>query len=170
LIRVDDKKEAYTPQLKNIEQDVRNSYLKSERDKIAAAEAALMLEKLLKGAALDKLASEKGLKIQETGFFQPGTVIPKLGNHPEATEMLLSLSMNHPYPEKPLTIGNSYVIFKLKDMSALDKNDFEAKKEIFRKVALNLKKEEAMKSWLEGNKEAMIKEKRLKINKEAKDL
>jgi len=27
-----------------------------------------------------------------------------------------------------------------------------------------------MKSWLEGNKEALIKEKRLKIHKEVKDL
>jgi predicted GIY-YIG superfamily endonuclease len=48
--------------------------------------------------------------------------------------------------------------------------DFEAKKEIYRKVAMNLKREEAMKSWLEGNKAALIKEKRMKINKEAKDL
>lgn len=170
LIRIDDKKEAYTPQLKNIETDVRHSYLKSEQNKIAGEEAATMMEKLRKGESLDKLASEKGFKIQETGLFQPGTAIPKLGNHPEAVEMLLTLSLNHPYPEKPLTINNTHVIFKLKDMSALDMKDFEAKKEIFRKVTINLKKEEAIKSWLEGNKAAMIKEKRLKINKEAKDL
>ena len=84
--------------------------------------------------------------------------------------MLLSLSLNHPYPEKPLKINNTHVIFKLREMSALDRKDFEAKKDIYRQVAMNLKREEAMKSWLEGNKTAMIKEKRLKINKEAKDL
>jgi len=48
--------------------------------------------------------------------------------------------------------------------------DFEAKKDVYRKVAMNLKREEAMKSWLQGNKTAMMKEKRLKINKEAQDL
>jgi peptidyl-prolyl cis-trans isomerase D len=170
VIRIDDKKAAYTPQLKNIENEVRQSYLKSEQDKIAAEEAATMIAKLQKGETLDKLASEKGFKIQETGLFQPGNVIPKIGSHPEAMEMLLSLSLNHPYAEKPLKISNTYVIFKLKEMSALDMKDFEAKKEIYRKVAMNLKKEEAMKSWLEGNKAAMIKTKRLKINKEAKDL
>ncbi|PKN10629.1 MAG: hypothetical protein CVU72_00560 [Deltaproteobacteria bacterium HGW-Deltaproteobacteria-7] len=170
VIRIDDKKEAFTPQLKNIETDVRRSYLKSEQDKIAFEDAAMILEKLRKGENLDKLASEKGLKVQETGLFQPGTAIPKLGNHPETVEILLSLSMNQPYPEKPLAINNTNVIIKLKEMSALDRSDFAAKKEIYRKVAMNLKREEAMKLWLEGNKAEMIKAKRLKINKEAKDL
>jgi len=170
VIRIDDKKTAYTPKLKDIENDVRQSYLKGEQDKIAAEEAASMLEKLRKGETLDKLASQKGFKMQETGLFQPGNVIPKLGSHPEAVEILLSLSLNHPYTEKPLKINNTNVIVKLKEVSTLDMNDFGAKKEIYKKVAMNLKKEEAMKSWLEGNKAAMIKEKRLKINKEAKDL
>jgi len=170
VIHMDDKKAAYTPKLKDIENDVRQSYLKNEQDKIAAEEAAIMVEKLRKGESLDKLAQQKSFKMQETGLFQPANDIPKLGSHPEAMEMILSLSLNHPYTEKPLKINNAHVIFKLKEMSTLDMKDFEAKKEIYRKVAMNLKKEEAMKSWLEGNKAAMIKAKRLKINKEAKDL
>ncbi len=170
LIYIEDKKAAYTPQLKNIENEVRQSYLKAEQEKIAAEEAATILEKLRKSGGLDQLAPAKGFKIQETGLFQPGNVIPKLGSHPEAMETFLALSLNHPYPEKPIKINNAYVIFKLKEVSSLDMKDFEAKKEIFRKVAMNLKREEAMKSWLEGNKKAMLKEKRMKINKEAKDL
>jgi peptidyl-prolyl cis-trans isomerase D len=170
VIYIDDKKAAYTPKLKDIENDVRQSYLTGEKDKIAAEEAKTMLDKLRKGETLDKLASQKGLKMQETGLFQPGNVIPKLGSHPEVMEMLLSLSLNRPYMEKTLPINNTHVIFKLKEMSTMDMKDFEAKKEIYRKVSMNLKREEAMKSWLEGNKAAMIKAKRLKINKEAKDL
>jgi peptidyl-prolyl cis-trans isomerase D len=170
VIRLDDKKAAYTPQLKNIEADVRQAYLKSEQERMAAQEAASLLEKLRKGESMEKLAAAKGLRIQETGFFQPGNVIPKLGASPDAVNVLMSLSLNRSYPEKPLTIGNSQVILKLKDQSALDMKDFETKKEIYRKVAMNLKREEAMKSWLEGNKAALIKEKRLKIQKEVKDL
>ena len=170
VIRIEDKKAAYTPQLKAIENDVRQSYLKDEQDRIAAEEAATMLEKLRKGETLNKLAQEKGFKIQETGLFQPGNVIPKLGSHPEAMETLLSLSLNHPYAEKPLKINNTHVIFKLREISTLNPKDFEDKKETYKQVAMNLKREEAMKSWLEGNKTAMIKEKRLKINKEEKDL
>ncbi len=170
LIRIDDKKAAYTPQLKDIQNDVLQSYLKGEREKIASREAATMLEKIQKGDTLDKLASQNGFKIQETGLFQPGNTIPKLGSHPEAMKMILSLSLKHPYVDAPLKINDAHVIFQLKEMSALDMNDFEIKKEVYRKVAMNLKREEAMKSWLEGNKAAMIKEKRLKINKGAKDL
>ena len=170
VLRIEDKKEAYTPSLKNIEADVRQSYIKSEQDRIASEEAATLMEKLRKGESLEKLAAEKGFKIQETGLFLPASVIPKLGAQPEAIEILLSLSMSQPYPEKPLTINKTHVIFKLKEISVLDKADFEAKKAIFKKVAINLKREEAMKSWLEGNKAAMLKEKRLKINKEVKDL
>lgn len=170
VIRLEDKKAAYTPQLKVIENDVRQAYLKSEKERVAAEEAASLLEKLRKGESMEKVAAAKGLKIQETGFFQPGNVIPKLGANPDAVNVLMSLSLSHPYPEKPMAIGNSQVILKLKDQSALDMTDFEAKKEIYRKVAMNLKREEAMKTWLEGNKEALMKEKRLKIHKELKDL
>ncbi|MDD4091836.1 MAG: SurA N-terminal domain-containing protein [Smithellaceae bacterium] len=170
VIRLEDKKAAYTPQLKAIENDVRQAYLKSEKERVAAEEAASLLEKLRKGESMEKLAAAKGLRIQETGFFQPGNVIPKLGASPDAVNVLMSLSLSHPYPEKPMAIGNSQVILKLKDQSALDMKDFEAKKEIYRKVAMNLKREEAMKTWLEGNKEALMKEKRLKIHKELKDL
>jgi peptidyl-prolyl cis-trans isomerase D len=170
LIRIEDKKSAYTPQLKDIEQTVRQSFVKSEQEKLAAEQADAMIAKLQKGASLEQLAADKGLKIQETGMFLPGTAIPKLGSHPEAMDILLSLTLKHPYAAKPLGIGNSQVIFKLKEQSALDMNDYEIKKEVYRRVAMNLKREEAMKSWLEGNKAAMMKDNRLKINKEAKDL
>jgi peptidyl-prolyl cis-trans isomerase D len=170
LIRIEDKKSAYVPQLKDIENDVRQSFMKSEREKLVVQEAEAMIAKLQKGASLEQIAAEKGLKIQETGLFQPGAAIPKLGSHPEAMDILMSLSLNHPYASKPLSINNTQVVFKLKEQSPLDMKDFEIKKEVYRKVSMNLKREEAMKSWLEGNKAAMIKDKRLKINKEAKDL
>ena len=170
LIRVKEKKAAYTPKLKDIEKDVLRSYTKSEQDKLAEKEAEAMVAKLLKGATLEQLASEKKLKIQETGLFQQGTTIPKLGTNPDAVEMIFSLSMKNPYVPKPLKINNTQVILKLKEQSELDMKDFEAKKDVYKKIAMNLKREEAIKSWLEGNKEAMIKSKRLKINKEEKDL
>ena len=170
VIRIEDKKAAYTPKLKEIEADVRRAYLAARQVELAAEEAAGLLEKVRQGESLEKLASAKGLKIEETGLFQPGETIPKLGANSEAMEAILSLSLSHPYPEKPLAINSAYVIFKLKEVGPLDMKDFEAKKDVYRKVAMNLKREEAMTSWLQGNKTAMIKRKRLKINKEAQDL
>ena len=170
LVRIEDKKAAYTPQLKDIEKEVRASYIRSERDKKASEEASALIEKFQKGETMEKLAAAKGFKIQETGLFQPGDTIPKVGTHPEAMETILSLSSNRPYATKALTFNNKQYIFKLKELSPLDTRDFESKKDVYRKVALNLKREEAMKLWLEGNKQAMLKDNRLKINKEPKDL
>lgn len=170
LLRLKEKKPAYTPQLKDIEQAVTQSFINNERNQLAVREAEAIAAKLQKGSTLEQLAEEKGLQIQETGMFSPGSEIPKLGSHPEAMEMLQSLSMKHPYASKPLNINNAQVIFKLKEQSALDMKDFESKKDVYRKIATNFKREEALKSWLEGNKAAMIKSKRLKIKKEAKDL
>jgi len=170
VIHIEDKKSAYTPQLKDIEKDVRQGYLKNERERIAEQEANALIEKLQKGETLEKLASAKGFKIQETGFFTAGDTIPKVGTHPDAMETILALSPGHPYATKVLKINNKQYILKLKELSPLDTRDFESKKEVYRKVAMNLKREEAMKLWLEGNKQAMIKEKRLKMNKDPKDL
>ena len=113
---------------------------------------------------------EKGLKINETGFFMPGDTIPKLGFNRDAAETLYQLSAGKPYAETPLYINNTYVILKLKDVSKLDMKDFETKKDIYKKMLTSIKQEEAMQSWLEGNKTAMIKEKRINIKREAKDL
>jgi peptidyl-prolyl cis-trans isomerase D len=170
VVYIEDKKAAYTPALKTIEDAVMQGYLKAEQDRIASDDAKAMLARLRKGEPLEKIAAEKGYQLQETGLFQPGSAIPKLGSHPEAMEKLLSLSPGHPYPEDSLKLDDTYVIFKLKEISALDMNDFQAKKETYRKMAMNLKREEAIKAWMEGNKAELIREKRLKIKKEAKDL
>ncbi len=170
IILIEDKKAAYTPALKDVENEVRRQYLQQQRDKVTAAEADELIGKLRGGESMEKLARQKGLIIQETGFFLPGNVIPKVGDHPEAMEDLMLLCTSRPYMDKPLAAGDTYIIVKLKDITAPDPEDFEIKKEVYRRAALNLKRDEAVKSWLEKNKEQMVREKRLKINKEAKDL
>jgi peptidyl-prolyl cis-trans isomerase D len=170
LVKVIDKKQAYIPKFKDIENEVKRRFVENEMLILAEKEAQSILDHLKNGEQLDKIAKEKGLKINETGLFQPSGAIPKLGNSREATEALLQLSANKPYPEKLLLINNTFVILKFKDASKVDLKDFAAKKDLYKNIFSSIKREEALLSWLEGNKIAMIKEKRLKINKEAKDL
>jgi len=87
---------------------------------IAEKEAKSILEKLKSGETLDKTAKENGLKVNETGFFQPSNTIPKLGFNQDAADVLFRLSANKPYAEKPLFINNTFVILKLKDVSKLE--------------------------------------------------
>ena len=170
LLKVIDKKPAYLPKFKDIENEVKKYFVENEMNMLAGREAQTILDRVKSGESFDKIAKEKGLKINETGFFMPGNTIPKLGFNQEAAETLYQLSLRKPYAERPLFINNSYVVLKLKDLSKLDMKDFESKKDSYKKIFASIKREEAMQAWLEGNKMAMIKEKRINIKKEVKDL
>jgi peptidyl-prolyl cis-trans isomerase D len=170
LLKVIDRKPAYVPKLSAIENEVRSRFIESEIQILAQKEAQSILEKIKSGETLDKIAKENGLKVNETGFFQPGNTIPQLGSSENAADVLFQLSAQKPYAEKPLLINNTYVILKLKDVSKLDEKDFEAKKTMYQKILISIKREEAIQTWLEGNKTAMIKEKRIKIKKQVEDL
>jgi len=170
LLQIVDKKPAYLPKLNTIENEVSRRFIESEEQILAGKEAQSILERVKAGEGLDKIAKESGLKINETGFFQPSNTIPKIGQSENAAEVLLQLSAGKPYAEKPLLINNTYFILKLKEMNKTDESNFEAQKAMYRKVLISLKQEEAMKTWLEGNKAAMIKEKRVRIKKNVEDL
>jgi len=170
IIKVIDKKAAYLPQLKDIRSEVEKHFTESAIHSLAGKEATKILERLKAGETLDKVAREAGLKINETGLFQPGNVIPKVGMSREVTEALIQLTANKRYPDKPFLINNSYLIFEFKAAGDIDKKEFEAQKDLYQKILISMKREEALQTWLTGNKEAMIKEGRIKIKKDLKDL
>ncbi|HUN54402.1 MAG TPA: SurA N-terminal domain-containing protein [Smithella sp.] len=170
LFKIVDIKPAYSPKLSAIENEVRRRFTESETQTLAEKEAQSIIERLKTGEGLDKIAKEKGLKVNETGFFKTGDTIPKVGTIPDASDVLFQLSASKPYAEKPLFINNAYFILKLKDVSKPDEKDFEAQKAMYTKILLSMKRDEALQTWLEGNKAAMIKEKRVKIKKTVETL
>ena len=170
LIQLVEKKPSYVPKLNTIENEVRSRFIETETQILAEKEANSILVRLKSGESFEKIASEKGLKIGQTGFFQPGDTIPNVGQSPDIAEILIQLSTGRSYPEKPLFINNAYFILKFKEATEPDEKAFETQKEIFRKVLIALKQEEAMQTWLEGSKAAMIKEKRLRIIKKLEEL
>ncbi len=103
LITVDDRKAPYLPALKEIEPEVEKQYREAEAKNLAQKEAETLLARLKKGDTLEAVAREKGLKITETGLFQPGGAVPKLGSSPDLTEALFQISEKNPYPEQVLS-------------------------------------------------------------------
>jgi peptidyl-prolyl cis-trans isomerase D len=170
VVQIVDKKASYLPKLGDIRNEVEKYFIESEKQNIAEKEASAILAGLKKGNSLDQVAKEKGVKTNETGLFQPGNIIPKVGISPEAAEAIIQLSANKPYPDKPFRINNSYLIFKFKSTGNIDKNDSEAKKNLYKKALISFKREEVMQAWLSGNKEKMIKKGRIKIKKDIKYL
>jgi hypothetical protein len=59
---------------------------------------------------------------------------------------------------------------KFKERGKLDSHDFDSKKAALANLLLKMKKREYMISWIEKNKESMIKNGRLKLTKDVKDI
>jgi peptidyl-prolyl cis-trans isomerase D len=165
-----EKKPSHIPLLKDIEPAVRTIYLAERSRQLAEDTAQSILTRLKKGEYWQKVCTEKGLKISETGLFVPGEPIPQIGASPEMSDSLLQLTANAPYPEKPFLVdGNAYIL-RFMARGGIDLADYEARKDNLKLGLLRFKQEDVIRSWLEANKAAMIKDGRLKLSKDVKEL
>jgi len=165
-----EKKPSHLPLLKDVEPAVRTMFITAESQRLALAKAQTILDRLRKGDDWQKVCAEKGLTSSETGLFLPGEPIPQIGVAEEISDSLLPLTANAPYPEKPFVIGNSVYVIRFLARGNIDLADYEARKDNLKSGLLRFKQEDVIRSWLEANKAAMIKDGRLKINKDVKDL
>lgn len=90
---VTEQKESYLPEIveveKLVEKDYRFELAKTEVKKISEKVSSFLAE----GQSLDEAASGIGVKLIESGFFVRGRgMIPKLGNDPQLSQELFSLS------------------------------------------------------------------------------
>ena len=169
LFKLVAKKPSHVPALKDIMSEVEKQYLESESSRICRKEAEGILERLKKGEPLEKVSSEKGLKISETGFFSPGSTVPKIGSSKELNESLMLISERNPY-SGPFHINENYVIVKFRERGKLDNRNFETQKVPLKNLLLAMKKNEYIRSWLDNQKASMIKEGKLKLLKDVKDM
>jgi len=165
-----EKKPAHLPLLKDVAPAVRAMFVAAESKRSALETAQAILDRLKKGEDWQKVCAEKGLASVETGLFLPGEPIPQIGVSEEISDSLLPLTANAPYPEKPFVMDGSVYVIRFLARGNIDPADYEARKDQLKNGLLRFKQEDVIRSWLEANKAAMIKDGRLKINKEAKDL
>jgi peptidyl-prolyl cis-trans isomerase D len=170
LVTVVARKAPYVPSLKEVEPQVEEQYRETEAKRLAQKEAESLLARLKKGESLEAVAREKALKIVETGLFQPGVAVPKLGSSAELTEGLFQISEKKPYPEQPYLIDGNYVIVRFKERGKVNDTEFAAQKDAIAKYLEQKKKSAAIQAWIEGSKAALIKEGRLKFTRDFKDL
>jgi peptidyl-prolyl cis-trans isomerase D len=164
------KKTAYTPAFKDVESDIARLYIQAEAQKLCSKAADDVVQRLKQGEALQKIAQEKNIKLAESGFFLPGAPPPQIGFSQELSEALFQLSEKKPYAEKAFAVGGDYVIIRFKALGAVNENDFLTQKAALKKQLLRARKMEAIRTWIDGNKAAMIKEGKLEFKKDIKDL
>jgi peptidyl-prolyl cis-trans isomerase D len=170
IVQVASRKAPYVPALKEIEAEVEKQYRDTEAKRLAKKGADDLLVRLKKGEGLETVAKEKGLKVVETGLFQPGGAVPKLGSSPELTEVLFQISEKKPYPEQAYLVEGNYVILRFKQRGSVDETEFASQKDAIANYLVRTKKAEAVKSWIEGSKAALVKEGSLEFTRDFKDL
>ena len=170
IVQVASRKAPYLPALKEIEPDVEKQYRETEAKRLAKKEADDLIARLKKGGDLEGVAKEKGLKVAETGLFQPGGAVPTLGSSVELTEALFQISEKKPYPEQAYWINGNYVILKFKARGKVDDAEFVAQKDAIVNYLARTKKTEAIRSWIEGSKATLVKNGRLEFTRDFKDL
>jgi peptidyl-prolyl cis-trans isomerase D len=170
IVQVAARKAPYVPALKEIGAEVEKQYRDTEAKRLAKKGADDLLVRLKKGEGLESVAREKGLKVMETGLFQPGGAVPRLGASPELTEALFQVSEKKPYPEQAYWVDGNYVILKFKARGKVDDAEFASQKNAIAGYLVRTKKAEAVKSWIEGSKAALVKDGRLEFTKDFKDM
>lgn len=170
VLKLTAKNPSHIPGLSEIEREVARQFVEGESVRLCKKDAEVILESLKKGEAMQKISQEKGLNIEETGLFLPGSTIPKFGFSKELSGALIQISEGNPYPDNVYYINGSFIIVKFKERGKLNTDDFEAKKTALKNLLLRMKKNEHMLSWIEKNKEAMIKDGKLKFTKDIKDI
>ncbi|MBU1745430.1 MAG: SurA N-terminal domain-containing protein [Proteobacteria bacterium] len=170
IVQVISRKAPYLPALKEIETEVEKQYREAEAKRLAKKEADDLIARLKKGGDLEGVAGEKGLKVSETGLFQPGGAVPKMGSSVELTEALFQISEKKPYPEQAYWVDGNYVILKFKARGKVDDAEFVAQKDAIVNYLARTKKTETIKAWIEGSKAALVKDGRLEFTRDFKDL
>jgi peptidyl-prolyl cis-trans isomerase D len=170
LIKVFSKKPSYVPALKDIEKDVAKRYVEIEaRNRCKkAADAAII--RLKKGESITKIAQETKIPVTETGFFKPGDAIPKLGRNQQISDALYQLSERNPFTDQVFEVNGNFVILQFKERGKIDPVEYESKKNYLKQLLLMAKRNEYFITWLENTKASTIKEGRLEIKKDIKDL
>ncbi|MDQ5986073.1 MAG: Peptidyl-prolyl cis-trans isomerase D [Syntrophus sp. SKADARSKE-3] len=170
LIRLAEKKAAYTPAVKDIEPELRRKYAELESRRLAKQMADRLLERMKKGESLNKIAAEQKLTVSETGFFRPSTPPSQLGTSPELQRALFQLSSQKPYADQVFEADGAFVLIEFKQKEQGDDSDFAKQKDSLRNTLLKIKRGEAIQSWMESVKAEMIKDGRIKYHKDLKEI
>lgn len=170
VFKVMAKHPAHTPPLKDVRTQVEKKVIDQEADRLAKQEAETLVASLKQGKTLSAVAAEKKLKLAETGFFRTGDGTPKISASRELSAAIFQLTDQKPAPDRVFYVEGKYVVLQLKERAKPDSLGFAANQENLRRSLLQARKNDAIQSWLEGTKAVMIKEGKLKIKKDVKDL
>jgi peptidyl-prolyl cis-trans isomerase D len=165
LIKIVAKKEASSPPFEDVKKDVEERWAGIEAVQVCRKEAEAALVQLRKGEDIRKVAREKGAEVVETGFFSPGSEIPKAGSSQELINAVFQLSAKAPYPSEVYATNDGTIIIPhFKDRKRVDDGSWEKQKDMMKIILIKAKEAEAFQAWLKDVRETMEKEGKIKMS------
>jgi len=149
ILKLVDKKESRIPSLDEVKEEVRKKVIGVKAEEKARQAAEDLLSQIQKGKGLNEVGKERGLHVEETGFFnRTGGVIPKIGPAGELMGILSTLTDKNPIPKEVLRTKDGYFVIRLSAVEPADQNKFPTMKEDLEKRLIYQKGEEFYQDWL----------------------
>ncbi|RLB83990.1 MAG: hypothetical protein DRH17_00480 [Deltaproteobacteria bacterium] len=142
------KEPARIPELKTVEQRVRQDLIWARQNELAKKDAEAFLNVLKGGAEIQKAAASRALKVKSTGFFKRFGVIPEIGFEPDILETAFLLSSLKPVPDAVIKGKQGYYVIRFKARQDADPKEFEDKKSEITSRLLLQKRQEVIKELL----------------------
>ena len=119
---------AKIPDLKTVEEKVRQDLIQAREDDLAKKDAEEFLNDLQGGAEFQKAAASRKLKAKSTTFFKRFGAIPGIDLEPDIQETAFLLSPSRPFPDAVIKGKQGYYVLRFKARQEADPKEFEDKK------------------------------------------
>ncbi|MBW2203487.1 MAG: SurA N-terminal domain-containing protein [Deltaproteobacteria bacterium] len=150
IFQVAESKESYLPPLKDVAEKVKDDYTAHLAAQAATAAASRYLEQLKEGNAWDKLAEEKGMKIEESAFFTRQEPIPKIGYAPGLAEAAFRLNSNKRYPDIAFVTNTGVFVIRWLAREGIDDKKFREEEKEYRSSLVQTKHGRIFDNWLQN--------------------
>jgi len=148
LLEVVDKVQPQIPELKTVEQKVRNDLLKEKQDQRARDEANLLLTELKNGQTLASVSQKFKIPVKQTGFFKRNSPIPEIGAESDIARIAFKLSGEHKLAEEIIKGQKGYYVISFRKRQEPPSEGFEKEKAVIRDRLLQQKTIKTVDAWL----------------------
>lgn len=136
ILRLDTIEEPHLPELDRVRDDVRSSLLDQRQLELASSRLAEARLSLQEGQALEDVATELGVSLEESGEIRQAGPIAGLGNSPEIAS--LAMELNQGEFGGPVVHNRDVILFEVTERQRYDPLKFEQEKDSARE---NLRQE-----------------------------
>jgi peptidyl-prolyl cis-trans isomerase D len=148
LLEVVDKVQPQIPELKTVEQKVRNDLLKEKQDQKARDEANLLLTELKNGQSVASVSQKFKIPVKQTGFFKRNGPIPEIGAESDIAQTAFKLTDKNKLPEEVIKGQKGYYVISFLKRQEPSLEGFEKEKEAIRDQLLQQKTFKTVNAWL----------------------